>query len=140
MFDPLIEYLDISEGGKGMKGLGHWVVMTLKGENGTITRIVCGFNPCINDKANSSTVYQQHCQYFIDKENLLYCPQVKFWEDLMAQLTQWREEGNKLVACLDAKENIYRKSLGKVLANVDGLNTREVVGMFTGKQIGATNI
>jgi hypothetical protein len=60
MFGPLIEYLDMSEGEKDMKGLGHCVVMTLKGENGTITRIVCGYNPCRNDKPYSSTVYQQH--------------------------------------------------------------------------------
>ncbi len=60
MFGPLIEYLDMSEGGKDMKGLVCWVVMTIKGGNGTITRIVCGYSPCKNDKPNSSTVYQQH--------------------------------------------------------------------------------
>jgi hypothetical protein len=63
---------------------------------------------------------------------------VKFREDLMAQLTWWREEQNKLVVCLDANKYIYHKSLGKALTNVDGLNMREVVGTFTGKQIGAT--
>ncbi len=72
---------------------------------------------------------------FVSKENLLHCPRVKFREDLMAQLTRWREEGNKLVVCLDANENIYHKSLGKVLRNVDGLNMQEVVGMFTGKKM-----
>ncbi len=30
MFGPLIEYLDMSEVGKDMKGLGCWVVMTLR--------------------------------------------------------------------------------------------------------------
>jgi hypothetical protein len=138
MFGPLIEYLDMSEGEKDMRGLGCWVVMTLKEGNGTITRIVCGYNPCGNDKPNSSTVYQQHRRYFVNKENLLHCPWVKFREDLMAQFTQWREDGNKLVVCLDANEKIYHKSLGKVLRNVDGLNMQEVDGMFTGKQIGTT--
>ncbi len=56
----------------------------------------------------------------------------------MAQLTWWREEGYKLVVCLDANENIYHESLGKALTNVDGLNMQEVVGTFMGKQIGAT--
>ncbi len=56
----------------------------------------------------------------------------------MAQLMRWREEGNKIVVCLDANENIYHKFLGNALTNVDGLNMREVVGTFTGKQIGAT--
>jgi hypothetical protein len=138
MFGPLIEYLDMSEGGKDVKGLGCWVVMTLKGGNGTIPRIVCRYKPCGNDKPNSSMVYQQHWWYFINKENLFHCPQVKFWEDLMAQLTRWREKENKLAVCLDANENIYHKSLEKALKNVDGLNMQEVVGMFTGKQIGAT--
>ncbi len=94
MFGPLIEYLDMSEGGKDVKGLGCWVVMTLKGGNGTIMRIVCRYNPCGNDKPNSSMVYQQHWQSFINKENLLHCPWVKFREDLMAQLMRWREEQN----------------------------------------------
>jgi hypothetical protein len=44
MLGPLIEYLDMSEGGKDMNGLGWWVVMTVKGGNGTITRIVSGDN------------------------------------------------------------------------------------------------
>jgi hypothetical protein len=56
----------------------------------------------------------------------------------MAQLTWWREEGNKLVVYLDANKNIYHKSLGKVPTNVNGLNMREVVGTITGKQIGVT--
>ncbi len=99
MFGPLIEYLDMSEEVKDMKGLGCWVVMTVKGGNGTIRRIVCGYNPCRNDKPNSSMVYQQHQRYFINKENLPQCPWVKFWEDLMVQLTRLREEGNKLVVC-----------------------------------------
>ncbi len=55
----------------------------------------------------------------------------------MAQFMRWREEGNKLAVCLDANKNIHNKSLGKALTNVDGLNMREVVGMFTGKQFGA---
>ncbi len=41
------------------------------------------------------------------------------------------------MVCLDANENIYQKSLGKAPTNVDDLNMREVVGTFTGKQIGA---
>jgi hypothetical protein len=39
---------------------------------------------------------------------------------------------------LDANENIYQKYLGKALTNVDGLNMREVVSPFRGKQIGPT--
>ncbi len=40
--------------------------------------------------------------------------------------------------CLDANEDIYKKSLGPSLKNQDGLNMLEVVGDFTGKKIGPT--
>ncbi len=53
MFGPLIKYLDMSKGGKDMTGLGQWVVMAVKGGNGTVTRIVCGYNPCRNGKPDS---------------------------------------------------------------------------------------
>jgi hypothetical protein len=39
---------------------------------------------------------------------------------------------------MDANEDIYRKSIGKSLTKRDGLNTVEVVGDFTGKQLGPT--
>ena len=138
MFGPLIEYLDTSEGSKDDLGLGRWVVMTLRGNNNSTTRIVCGYNPCGNEKTDSGTVYQQHRRYLINKENSLQCPRVRFREDLVAKLTQWREDGNRLIVCLDANEHIYKKSLGKILTNESGLRMKEVVGHFTGKPIGPT--
>lgn len=43
-----------------------------------------------------------------------------------------------MVVCLDANKDIYKKSIGKALTDVDGLDMREVVGDFIGKKIGAT--
>ena len=40
--------------------------------------------------------------------------------------------------CLDANEDIYKKSLGKSLTKREGLNMLEVVGEFTGRKIGPT--
>ena len=53
-------------------------------------------------------------------------------------MTQWREEGNRLVVCLNANKDIYKKSLGKSLTKSDGLRMSEVVGEFTGTRIGPT--
>ncbi len=39
---------------------------------------------------------------------------------------------------MDANEDIYKKSIGKALANKEDLNMVKVVGEFTGKKIGAT--
>ncbi len=63
---------------------------------------------------------------------------MKFREDLLKQLKQWREDGNKLIVCLDANEDIYKKLIGKALTAVDGLAMEEVVGNFTEVPIGPT--
>jgi hypothetical protein len=56
----------------------------------------------------------------------------------MRQLEKWCLEGDRLIVCMDANEDIYRKSLRKSLTRTDGLNMLEVVGEFTGKRIGPT--
>ena len=61
-----------------------------------------------------------------------------FWEALVAQLSKWRSEGDKLIVCLDTNEHIYRKALGRSLIEIDGLSMKEVAGDFTGKAIGST--
>ncbi len=138
LFGPLIQQLNPLESGKDETGLGRWVIMTLTGgAEGFTTRIVCGYNPCGNSRLDSSTTYAQHKRYFLDR-GCLDCPRVKFRQDLVAQLTQWREQGDRLVVCLDANENIYKKSLGKTLTCTDGLAMREVVGTYTGTKLGAT--
>jgi hypothetical protein len=105
MFGPITDQLDYSAAKRDDSGLGRWSVMTIKGE-GYNTRIVCGHNPCYNNNPTSSTSYQQHRRYFINKKKDLTCPRTKFREDLVEQLTRWREEGDKLIVCLDANENI----------------------------------
>jgi hypothetical protein len=136
MFGGVLDYLDMSLSGRDDTGLGRWVVMTLRGD--ITTRIVCGYNPCGNDKPNSGTVYHQQRRYWLEKRKCATCPRIKFRENLLAQLTQWREAGDKLIVCLDANENIYKKAIGKALTSVNGLAMKEVVGNFTGVPVGPT--
>jgi hypothetical protein len=56
----------------------------------------------------------------------------------VTQLQRWRNSGDRLIVCLDANADIYKKDLGQALVNPDGLNMGEVVGDFTGKLIGPT--
>ena len=59
-------------------------------------------------------------------------------EDLVSQLKKWREAGDSLIVCLDANEHIYKKSIGRMLTDTEGLAMREVVGAFTNQQVGPT--
>jgi hypothetical protein len=72
MFGKLIDYFNSSQSGKKKSGLGQRVVMMFKGE--TTTRIICGYNPCGNNRPNSGTVYHQQWQYLILKRGCLTVP------------------------------------------------------------------
>lgn len=137
VFGPMIQHLRPDGTHKDETGLGRWVVMTLAGHQGFTTRILCGYNPCGNSNLESGTVYAQHRRYFMHRGDLT-CPRVKFRQDLQETLQRWRAQGDRLIVCLDANEHIYKKSIGKMLTDPNGLAMSEVVGAFTGKAIGHT--
>ena len=138
LFGPLIQQYDFEASGKDGSGLGRWVMMVFRGENGLTTRVLVAYNPCYNKNSNSKCTYQQHRRYFIEKEKDTTCPRKRFKHDLVTLLKQWRADGDRLFVCMDANENIYKKEIGKLLTDPDGLNMTEVVGAYTGKKIGAT--
>lgn len=139
LYGPLIDQYDFEASGKDDTGLGRWVVMVFRSSEGIRTRIVCGYNPCVTQRKATRSTYQQHRRYLILKESDRTCPRRRFHDDLVKQLQQWRDEGDRLIVCMDANENIYKKSMGKSLTSPDGLNMQEVVGTFTGQQVGATH-
>jgi hypothetical protein len=61
----------------------------------------------------------------------LTCLQTQSCKDLVSQLQQLQLQGDKLIICLDANEDIYNKSIGKALTNIDGLAMKEVMGDCT---------
>jgi hypothetical protein len=112
--------------------------MRFVGDDRIVTRIICGYSPCANKKKDSGTVYQQHHRHLINKLKDDSCSHVCFRNDLLRQMKKWRTDGEQLILCLDANENIYRGELGRRLTELDGLGTKEVVGDFTARQLGAT--
>jgi hypothetical protein len=117
LFGSLMEQLDNGQPGKDESGLGRWTVMMLRGD-GVRTRVVCGYNPCYNKNPNSSTTYQQHRCFFITQRRDLTCPRTKFREDLVAQLTLWWNDGDRLIVCLGANKHIYKKLISKALTDI----------------------
>jgi hypothetical protein len=111
--------------------------MTLQG-NSVRTRIICEYNPCGNAKLNLGTTYQQQRRYFVTMKKDTTCPRKRFHNNLLKQLNKWCQEGDRLIVCMDANKDIYKKSIGKSLTSREELNMVEVVGEFTGRQIGAT--
>ena len=133
---PLIEQYDFENTGKDDTGLVRWVVMVFQGADGIVAHVVCGYNPCYNKKKQSRTSYQQQHCYFIQKEKDSTCPRKR--EDLIKQLSKWRENGDRLIVCMDANEHIYDKAIRKTLTKADGLGMKEAISTFTGKKLGVT--
>ena len=138
LYGPLTAQYDHEASGKDDSGLGRWVVMVLRGSDGITTRIICAYNPCVSPKKATRSTYQQHRRYLLKTEKDRSCPRTRFRNDLVRQLELWRAAGDRLIVCMDANEDIYRKSIGKTLTSRDGLKMTEVVGDFTGRQLGAT--
>ena len=119
MYGPLIQHLDMDESGAEDSGLGRWTVMTLKGDEGFTTRIVCAYNPCYNKKQGTGTSYQQQKRFLITKRKDDTCPRKKLQEELVAQLKKWGEEGDRtacgLVPCLPIRLCHYSYFFGSPL-------------------------
>ena len=137
-FGNLMDKFDGDGLGRDELGLGRWNFMRFAGSAGVVTYMVWGYNPTANNKLESGTTYQQHRRLYIDKQKDLTCPRKRFVNDLIKQLEIWWEELAPIVLCADANENIYDKALGKRLTSTLGLNMKELVGSFTGQQVGAT--
>jgi hypothetical protein len=72
------------------------------------------------------------------KQDYRTCPRTKFCEDLVRILKSWQAAGDRILVCLDANKDIYKKEIGDALTEEGGLGMKEVVGSYTGKMIGPT--
>ena len=111
-YGNLIQQFDPEGSGRDDLGLGRWTYMRFVGEDRIVTRVICGYSPCANKKKDSGTVYQHHRRHLINKLKDDTCPRARFWEDLLRQMKQWRKDGERLILCLDAIENIYVENWG----------------------------
>ena len=101
--------------------------------------VLSGYVPCKNNRDNSSTSYQQHRRYFANVEKRDDEPRARFLKDLTAILIRWKEQGKRLVVCLDANEDVYRDIIGRTLTDSDGLDMQETVLAANGEKLSATH-
>ena len=86
-------------------GLGRWCSTQYKGKLNVKLRIVCAYRPCKQSAPGPSTTYSQHQRYF-DENDDDRCPRVAFMEDLLIQLTTWRNAGDQLILMIDCNEDV----------------------------------
>ena len=104
LYGYLIDQYNFEASGKDDTGLGRWVLMVLQGADEIRTRMVCGYNPCHNTKKATRSSSPQQWRYFMMKERDRTGPRTRFKNDLLAQLREWREQGNRLIVCMYMKK------------------------------------
>jgi hypothetical protein len=138
VYGNLIQQFDPEGSGQDNLGLGRWTYMKFSGNDNIIAQVICKYSPCANKQKDLGTVYQQHRQHLINKLNEDTCPRLRFGEDLLRKMKQWRRKGEWLIFCVNANKNIYIGELGQQLMDLHGLGMKEVVGEFTARKPGAT--
>jgi hypothetical protein len=92
----LIQQFNPEDSGQDDLGLGWWMYMKFSGCDNIITRVICGYSPCVNKKKDLGTVYQQHGRHLINNLNDDTCPRTQFREDLLHKMKQWQKKENNL--------------------------------------------
>jgi hypothetical protein len=124
--------------GMDSTGLARWSYMTFSGKEGHMTTIVVGYNPCKNPPLHIHSSYQLHRAYLTIAKKDNTCPRKQFEQDLIHLLTTWRQEGRRLVVCLDANDHVYCSRLGRALVSTPELDLRESMLSHTGNELTAT--
>ena len=103
--------------GTDPEGLGRWSWMKLVGATVT-SRIIIAYQPCKTRKiAITATMAQQRRYWRLQGNNT--CPRKLFRQHLITQLTEWRNDNEKLILLLDSNENMATGPLSRLLQGPD---------------------
>jgi len=125
--------------GMDTRGLARWSYMTFSDQDGHLTTVIVGYNPCRTTASHTSSSYQLHKAYFTMAEKDMTCPCRRFEADLIAILRLWCSEGRRIIVGLDMNDHVYHSCLGRALVESDDLNLQETILTQTGQGLMATN-
>jgi hypothetical protein len=138
-YGELASLMNPKTSGVDETGLGRWTYMEFIGADGHTTVILCGYAPCYNNRPNSGTTYQQHRRFYIEHEGQADEPRARFLSDLTSLLKKWKDEGKRIIVCMDANENVYKGIIGRTLTDAAGLDMQETVLATNGTPLTATH-
>jgi hypothetical protein len=137
-YGELASLLRTDLSGMDSTGLARWSYMTFSGREGHMTSVIVGYNPCKTGTTCTHSTYQLHRAYLTIAKKDQTCPRRRFEQDLLQLLTKWRQEGRRLVVCLDANDHVYRSRLGRALISTPDLDLSETMLSHTGNELSAT--
>ena len=114
----------ITEIGSDTTGLGRWCWVKFQGRN-LNTRVVTAYQPCKPNKLASSATYAQQKRYWM-LHGCSQCPRKLFRENLIQLLTEWKENGDRIILLMDANEDMKSGQLASLLS-APSLNMIDVI-------------
>lgn len=106
--------------GEDETNLGRWTWMRFKGE-GKNVRVISAYRPVKSSRVRRrgadltdrlGTVWEQQVRHFGDMD---VDPRKRFDEDLLTELSRWKDEGDEIILMMDANQHIYDGKLGRSL-------------------------
>jgi hypothetical protein len=99
-------------------GLARWTWLKI-GNGRSITRVICVYLPCKPGKTSKGhTVWEQQSRYFQARGDFRY-PSTVFIDDILTMIARWRKNGEEVILCIDANQDVYRGKLAMRLALPD---------------------
>lgn len=86
--------------------LGRYAWTKFQGRHGHVTLIISVYVPCkAHHSSGTLTVINQHRRYF-EAQGMTDCPRLTLLADIQQLLSQWRQDGDRVIAFIDANENM----------------------------------
>ena len=108
----------VTSTGRDPSGLGRWSWMKLKGPEFNV-RIISAYRPVLN--TGPETVYSQHERYFHQKQN--EDPREDILQSLHSTISDWTQQGDHIILCMDANEDVQSTRLKSFINNLGLHNT-----------------
>ena len=103
--------------GEDSSKLGRWAWTKFKGINNITLRVITAYRPCQHSGAGPSTVHSQH-QRYLDTKDDQRSPREAMLEDLLTEITTWKNEGDQIILLMDCNEDIQNRRFKQKLLTV----------------------
>jgi len=137
---------------KTVDHLGRFSSCKFDAGKGLVTRLVSAYALAAHAAATGNSIEQQHRQYIADKGLGNISPRQLFESDFIKQLKKWLADGEQLIVCMDANEDVVDGDLSKKLSqlglvevshdrlgtdsiNTHGHGTRQIDGVWMSKSL-----
>jgi hypothetical protein len=88
------------------RNLGRYAWTKFQGRTGHVARIISIYVPCKTSRSSGTLTVMNQQRRYLEDQGIQDCPRSILMADICALLHTWRQDGERLVAFIDANENM----------------------------------